>query len=231
MKRLIGAAVAATLLAAPAQADLVHRIQTSVQLSVDAAASNATRVPSVYSVSGTNVDVTDGTTSGNVGGLASYSAGTAVGFTGTTGSVKVAGEDFSFSESFIEGDKPHTGSSVSSGVIGTLPAFGNTVTSAGGVAGSLAGTVGNDGSITITAGGAGTRSVRLGSDYFKLICVRSLFTVKTASKASNARILNTSLMQQKTLALHCPIHVEQVLAAAVLQRSLQVKSTKAIKAF
>ena len=157
MKKLLSALVIASAFAAPVQADLVHRIQTSVQLSVDAAASNATRVPSVYSVSGTNVDVTDGTTSGNLGGLANYSAGTAVGFTGTTGSVKVAGEDFSFAESFIEGDKPSTGSTVSSGVIGTLPAFGNTVTSAGGVAGSLAGTVGNDGAITITAGGAGTR--------------------------------------------------------------------------
>ena len=157
MKRIIGAAVAATLLAAPAQADIIHRMQTSVQLSVDAAASNATRVPSVYSVSGTNIDVTDGTTSGNVGGLSAYSAGSAVGFTGTTGSVKVAGEDFSFAESFIEGDAPSTGSTVSSGVIGTLPAFGNTVTSSGGVAGTLAGTVGNDGSITITAGGAGTQ--------------------------------------------------------------------------
>lgn len=156
MKRFIGLAVAATLLSAPAQADLTHRIQTSVQLSVDAAASNATRVPSVYSVSGTNVDVTDGTTSGNLGGLANYSAGTAVGFSGTTGSVKVAGEDFSFTESFIEGDKPSTGSTVSSGVIGTLPAFGNTITSSGGVAGTLGGTVGTDGALTVTAGGAGT---------------------------------------------------------------------------
>ena len=157
MKKLLSALVIASAFAAPAQADLVHRIQTSVQLSVDAAASNATRVPSVYSVSGTNVDVTDGTTSGNVGGLSAYSAGSAVGFTGTTASVKVAGEDFSFAESFIEGDAPSTGSTVSSGVIGTLPAFGNTVTSSGGVAGTLAGTVGNDGSITITAGGAGTQ--------------------------------------------------------------------------
>ena len=157
MKRLVGAVVAATLLAAPAQADLVHRIQTSVQLSVDAAASNATRVPSVYSVSGTNIDVTDGTTAGNLGGLDALTAGSAVGYTGTTASVKVAGEDFSFTESFVEGDAPNTGSTVSSGVIGTLPAFGNAVTSAGGVAGTLAGTVGNDGSISITAGGAGTQ--------------------------------------------------------------------------
>mgnify|MGYP003141387248 CR=1 FL=1 len=157
MKRLIGAAVAATLLAAPAQADLVHRIQTSVQLSVDAAASNATRVPSVYSVSGENLTTSDGTTSGNIGGLSSFTAGSSVGFTGTESSVKTAGESFTFSESFIEGDKPSTGSTVSSGVVGTLPTFGNTVTSSGGVAGSLAGTVGTDGAITITAGGAGTR--------------------------------------------------------------------------
>ncbi len=158
MKKLLSALVIASAFAAPAQADIIHRISSSVQLSVDAAASNATRVPSVYSVSGSNVDVTDGTTSGNLGGLSSYSAGTAVGFTGTTASVKVAGEDFNFSESFIEGDKPSTGSTVSSGVIGTLPAFGNTVTSAGGVAGSLAGTVGTDGAVTITAGGAGTNA-------------------------------------------------------------------------
>ena len=157
MKKLLSALVIASAFAAPAQADLVHRITTSVQLSVDAAASNATRVPSVYSVSGTNVDVTDGTTAGNLGGLADLTSGSAVGYGGTTASVKVAGEDFSFSESFIEGDAPSTGSTVSSGVIGTLPGFGNTVTSAGGVAGTLAGTVGNDGSISITAGGAGTR--------------------------------------------------------------------------
>ena len=75
MKRLIGAAVAATLLAAPAQADIIHRISSSVQLNVESAASNATRVPSVYSVSGTNLTTTDGTTSGNIGRLAAFSAG------------------------------------------------------------------------------------------------------------------------------------------------------------
>ena len=94
--------------------------------------------------------------SGNIGRLAAFSAGTAPGFTGTTASVKVAGEDFSFTESYIEGDKPHAGSSVSSGVIGTLPVLGSTVTSAGGVADTLAGTVGTDGAVTVTAGGAGT---------------------------------------------------------------------------
>jgi len=157
MKRLIAAASAVSLFALPAQADLIHRIQTSVQLNVSAAASNSTRVPSVYSVSGSNVDTTDGTTSGNIGGLAAYSSGTAPGFTGTTGSVKVAGENFAFTESYIQGDAPSTGTSITSGAIPSLPAFGNTTTSAAGIAGNLAGTIGNDGAIAITAGGAGTQ--------------------------------------------------------------------------
>ena len=55
----------------------------------------------------------------NIGRLSAFSAGTAPGFTGTTASVKVAGEDFSFSESF-EGDKPHAGSTVASGVLSEL---------------------------------------------------------------------------------------------------------------
>ncbi len=157
MKKLISATVFALLFAAPAHSDVVHRIQTSVQLSVDAAASNATRLPSVYSVSGTNLTTTDGTTSGNIGRLGTYSSGTAPGFTGTTASVKVAGEDFSFSESYQLGDGAYAGTSVSSGVVGTLPGFGSTVTSAGGVSGNLAGTV--DGpTITVTAGGSGTNA-------------------------------------------------------------------------
>ena len=156
MKKLLSALVIASAFAAPAQADIVHRISSSVQLSVDAAASNATRIPSVYTVSGANVDTTDGTTSGNIGRLAAFSAGSAPGFTGTTASVKVAGEDFSFSESYQLGDGTSSGSTVSSGVISTLPVLGSTVTSAGGVAGSLAGSLDSAHTMSITAGGAGT---------------------------------------------------------------------------
>ena len=46
--------------------------------------------------------------------------------------------------------------SVSSGVVTSLPMLGNTTTTSGGVAGSLAGTIASDGAMTITAGGAGT---------------------------------------------------------------------------
>ena len=157
MKKVVLALVAFAFAAtAPAQADITHRIQTSVQMSTDAAASAATRIGSSYSVSGMNIDTTDGTTAGNIGGLGTLTSGAGVGYTGTTASVKVAGESFSFAETYIEGDARHAGSSVSSGVVGTLPVYGVTVTQAGGVRGDLAGTIGTDGAMSLTPGGAGT---------------------------------------------------------------------------
>jgi len=157
MKKVFLALAAVTFAAAaPVQADITHRIQTSVQMSVDSAASAATRIGSTYSVSGSNLTTSDGTTAGNIGRLGTLSSGSGVGFTGTTASVKDAGESFNFAEYYLEGDATHAGSSVSSGVVGTLPVYGVTTTTAGGLAGSLAGGVGNDGSLTMTAGGAGT---------------------------------------------------------------------------
>ena len=44
-------------LVAPANADLVHRLTTSTQLSVDGAATVANRVGSTYAVSGNNIKV------------------------------------------------------------------------------------------------------------------------------------------------------------------------------
>ena len=156
MKR-IALVVGITLATAtPAAADIAHRITSSVALTVDAAASNATRVPSVYSVSGTNVTPSDGTTSGRIGGLGALTSGTAVGYSPTEATITTTGDAFSFSESFIEGVDVGTATSVSSGVAASLPAWGSTVTSSGGVAGSLAGSVASDHALSITAGGAGT---------------------------------------------------------------------------
>ena len=45
---------------------------------------------------------------------------------------------------------------MTSGVTGSLPLFGSTTTTSGGVAGSLAGTIGSNHALTLTAGGAGT---------------------------------------------------------------------------
>ena len=88
--------------------------------------------------------------------LGSLTAGDAVGYTPGEYSITTAGDAFSYSESYIEGDATPTATSVSSGVVTNLPMLGNTTTTSGGVAGNLAGTIATDGAMSITAGGAGT---------------------------------------------------------------------------
>ena len=142
-----------TLMASPAQADITHRIQSSVSLSVDGAGSVAARIPSTYSISGNNI------TLDTAGGLGTLTAGSAVGYTPADYSITTAGDAFSLTESFIEGDATPSATTVSSGVIGSLPMLGSTTTTSGGVAGSLAGTIATDGALTVTAGGAGTQAI------------------------------------------------------------------------
>ena len=138
------------LMAAPAHADITHKISSSVQLTVDAAASQATRLGSTYSVSGSNVSIT------TEGGLGTLTSGSAVSYTATDYTAPTDGTSYSFSESFIEGDDIPSGTTVTSGVAGTLPAFGSVTTTSGGVAGSLAGSIDTSGTMSLTAGGAGT---------------------------------------------------------------------------
>ena len=144
-----------TVLTLPAQADITHRIQSSVQLQVDGAASVANRVPSSLAVSGSNV------TLDTAPALGTLTSGTALGYTPGEFSVTTAGDSFSYSESYIEGDDVPAvlSTTVTSGVVPALPAFGNVTTTSGGVAGSLAGSIATDGAISITAGGAGTSAI------------------------------------------------------------------------
>ena len=138
------------LMAAPARADLTHKISSSVQLTVDASASQATRLGSTYSVSGNNVSAT-------LGGLTAPASATAAAtMNAGTYSQTTDGSAISFSESFNSGDAIPTGTTVTSGVAPSLPAFGSVTTTAGGVAGSLAGTIDSAGVMSLTAGGAGT---------------------------------------------------------------------------
>ena len=143
------------LLAAPAHADITHRIQSSVSLAVDGAGSVATRIPSTMAVSGSNV------TLDTTPALGTLTSGTALGYTPGAFSVTTAGDSFSYSESYIEGDDVPSvlSTTVSSGVVTALPQFGSTTTTSGGVAGTLAGTIATDGALTITAGGAGTQAI------------------------------------------------------------------------
>ena len=147
------------LFGAPAvRADLVHTLSTSTQLSVNGAATVSERIGSTYTVSGTNVKV--GTGNSDVfGGLTVGSATAAATMKAGTYDVNTAGSAFSFSESWLQGDAvPAIGSGVdvASGVVADMPAFGETTTQSGGVAGTLAGTILSSGIMTLTAGGAGT---------------------------------------------------------------------------
>ena len=154
MKRL-ALVLGITLFAAPVQADITHKIQSSVSLSVDGAGSVATRIPSSMAVSGNNV------TLGTVPKFASFSSGTALGYTPGAYSITTAGDAFSYSESYTEGDDVPAvlSTTVTAGVVPALPQFGSVTTTSGGVAGTLAGTIATDGALAITAGGAGTTAI------------------------------------------------------------------------
>jgi hypothetical protein len=97
-----------TLLAAnPAKADLTHKIQSSVQLSVDAAVSRAIRQSNSYSVSGSGVatSVTSGgtTTSNAIGGFGAATNGVNA-ITLPSATQATSGNAFTFSQTYYEGD-------------------------------------------------------------------------------------------------------------------------------
>ena len=129
---------------------LVTKHASSVQLTVDAARTTATRIGSSYSISGSNIDTTDGSTAGAVsaGTITSgiYSPGT------ITATQDTAGSAFSFSQSYTQGDAVPT----SAATVGTVPNFSSTTSYASGTSGDLAGTVLTTGALTVTAGGAGS---------------------------------------------------------------------------
>ena len=129
---------------------LVTKHASSVQLTVDAARSTATRVGSSFSISGSNIDTTDGTTAGTV------SAGTITSGVLAPGNISATqatnGNAFSFSQSFTQGDAVPS----SAATVGANPNFSSLTSYTAGTAGDLAGTVTTGGALTVTAGGAGT---------------------------------------------------------------------------
>ena len=129
---------------------LVTKHAASVQLTVDAARSTATRIGSSFSISGSNIDTTDGSTAGAVsaGTITSgvYNPGT------ITATQDTAGSAFSFSQSYTQADAIPT----SAATVGDIQNFGSMTSYTAGTAGSLAGTVTSAGVLTVTAGGAGT---------------------------------------------------------------------------
>ena len=147
------------LLSTAAYADVTHKLTNSIQLTTDGAYTVGERGASTYSVSGSNIKVSD---SAAFGGLTAGSNGAAPTMTDGTYEMNTVGSAFSFSESFIEGDDVYavgSGADVSTGVIADLPVLSKTTTYSGGVAGSLAGTVVGNHTNTCVAGGAGTTCI------------------------------------------------------------------------
>ncbi len=133
---------------------MVTKHASSVQLTVDAARTTATRIGNSFSVSGSGV-VTDvggtGTADLNVGGLGSISNGAAAG-SFATATQATSGDAFSFSSSFTAGDAVIT----SGPSTGAVSAFSNQTSYAAGAAGDLAGTIDNAHAMSLTAGDPGS---------------------------------------------------------------------------
>ncbi|AGH06840.1 hypothetical protein Sn250709_160 [Synechococcus phage S-RIM2] len=150
MKKFIPVVMLLLTASAANAGGLVTKHASSVQLTVDAARSTATRLGSSYSISGSGVDTTDGSTSGAVA-VPTVTSGiyTPAAITATQ---STNGNAFSFSASYIQGDAIPT----SAATTGDIQNFGSMTSYTAGTAGSLAGTVTSAGALTVTAGGAGT---------------------------------------------------------------------------
>ena len=142
------------LFAAPVKADITHKLTSSVQLQVNAAATNVERVGTSYSVSGNNVTTQytpeGGSATNSIGSLTVTSG---VGSIPTLSAVQAtASESWSFTQSFTQGDALVT----TAPATGAVSPFSSQTSTSAGTAGSLAGTIDSSSTITLTGGGAGT---------------------------------------------------------------------------
>ena len=137
----------------PVFADITHKMQSSVQLTTNAAATQVSRIGSTYSVSGSGVTMDvggGGTADGNVGGLGTLTDGVGQGSIASATQTS-AGGAYSFSQSFIEGDAIVT----TAPSLGAVSAYSNQTSTAVG-SGTGTGTVTAAHAITAVGGGSGT---------------------------------------------------------------------------
>ena len=130
------------LLTAPTsvRADMRHSITTSAKIQLDAAYSSAERIGTTYSVTGNNITpsttVGGTTTSGAIGGLTADSVTSGVpAIVDTDFTITTAGSAVSVTESLTVGDSIQSATTVTGGVVPSLPSLGSTVTGSGGVSG------------------------------------------------------------------------------------------------
>ena len=140
----------------PAFANITHKMQSSVQLTTNAAATQVSRIGSSYSVSGSGVTMDvggGGTADNNVGGLGTLTDGVGQGSIATATQTS-AGGAYSFSQSFIEGDAIQT----TAPSLGAVSAYSDQTSTAVGT-GTGTGTVTSGHVITAVGGGSGTTTI------------------------------------------------------------------------
>jgi hypothetical protein len=121
-------------------AEITSKITDSVQLGVQGAAVQSTRIGASYSASGTNISATS---FGGVGGAGTYD-------------IDTSGQAFTFSESFNDADSVVTNQTWSAGSIASPNLYGDSVTQLAGDKGTLAGSLSPTGVASVTAGGPGS---------------------------------------------------------------------------
>jgi hypothetical protein len=150
------------LVTSPCYAEITHSLQNIVSVSTLGAQSTATRIGSTFSSQGTNVTPTANDTANLIGTLDlsddAISNGVPTIDYDTSYAVTDAGDAYSVSETYLEADSIPTsflGTTVTNGVVPSLPIFGETITVSGGDIGSTAITMDSGGAMTVTLTDAG----------------------------------------------------------------------------
>ena len=154
MKKLI--LLAALCFPTAAYCDIQSSITSSVKLESLSAASTADKLGASYSISGTNITTVDSNSNSTVGGFGSVTSGVPA-VTMPTASITNAGETFSFSQAYLEGDATPTAAITS---LGTVQNFSDLTSTAAGSVGTAAVTLDHH-TMTLT-GGTGTGIVLTG---------------------------------------------------------------------
>ena len=152
MKKLF--LIAALCFPTAAYCDIQSTFTSSVKLESVSAGTSADKIGSSYSISGTNITTTSGDTA-TVGGFGSLTNGVPS-VTMPSATQTVAGETFSFSQSYLEGDA----TAGSAPTVGTVSNFSDLTSTSQGSVGTAAVTLDHH-TMTLT-GGTGTGIVLTG---------------------------------------------------------------------
>ena len=152
MKKLL--ILAALCVPSAAYCDIQSTMTSSIKLESLSAATSADKIGSSYSISGTNITTTSGDNA-TVGGFGSVTSGVPS-VTMPSATQTTAGETFSFSQSYLEGDA----TAGSAPTVGTVSNFSDLTSTAAGSVGTAAVTLDHH-TMTLT-GGTGTGVVLTG---------------------------------------------------------------------